>query len=88
MVALGARRPRLPLSLTSLSLSQRYRGTESVGEYVTALYVELALLTLFELLDEIDDLAATSREEFAAKENPVPRAWLVLATHGVTSIRP
>ena len=59
-----------------------------MGEYVTALYVELALLTLFELLDEIDDLAATSREEFAAKENPVPRAWLVLATHGVTSIRP
>ena len=38
-----------------------------MGECVTAIYAELALLTLFELLDEIDDLPATSGEEIAAK---------------------
>ena len=38
-----------------------------MGECVTAIYAELALLSLFELLDEIDDLAATSGEEIAAK---------------------
>ena len=60
---------------------QRYRGTESVGDCVTAIYVELALFTLFEVLDEIDESATTSTEEIAPKENPVPRAWLVLAAH-------
>ena len=67
-----------PVSIAYVSISisevQRHRGTESVGDCVAAIYVELALLTLFELLDEIDDSAATSTEEIAVKENPMLRA--------------
>ena len=52
-----------------------------MGDRVTAICVELALFSLFELLDEIDDSAATSTEEFAVKESSVSRARLVLAGH-------
>ena len=52
-----------------------------MGDCVAAIYVELAPSTLFELLDEIDDSAATSTEEIAVKENPMLRAWLVLTPH-------
>ena len=52
-----------------------------MGDRVTAICVELAVISLFELLGEIDEQAATSREEFAVKENPMLRAWLVLTPH-------
>ena len=40
-----------------------------MGDCVAAIYVELALFTLFEVLDEIDESATTSTEEIAAEEN-------------------
>ena len=63
----------MPFSIAYVSISiseaQRHRGTESVGDCVVAIYVEPALFTLFEVLNEIDESATTSTEEIAAEEN-------------------
>ena len=52
----------LSLSLTSLSLSQRYRGLrgiESVGDCVAAIYVELALLTSVSVSISVSEVSRT-----------------------------
>ena len=52
----GIRRIRLSLCLLyRLRLYLYLTGTENPGDCVTAIYVELAVFSLFELLDEIDE---------------------------------